>query len=213
MAKYNAFLDIVKERHDPSIKYRPVCPYCFSDRIHVTSSWSTATTRNNHVTKECECVKCSKTFRYEIKEGSEDVEEIRWYVSNEGKILRGIPGCFEHYVYTCNKCGGDVHRKYLEKNSDKECTILSSGADENGVWFNHYRILFVCEKCGQSIESENDHFWTNPPSEKTYEEKVKEAKESEEKFKKWAEKVKITEEIGIVVINKYAVAKVEVSKE
>lgn len=213
MAKYNAFLDIVKERHDPSIGYRPVCPYCFSNKVRIHQSMSTAVTRNNHVWKKCECDKCSKTFSFEVKEGSEDTEEIRWYVSDEGKILKGIPGCFEYYIYTCNKCDGDVVRKHLRIGSDEECTILSSGPDENGVWTKHYRDVFCCKGCGQSVESENDHYWHNPPKEMTYEEKVEDAKIKEERFKKWVENVKITEEIGIVCINDYAIAKVEVSKE
>jgi hypothetical protein len=212
MAKYNAFLDIVRERHDPKIhRDKLVCPYCNSKKVKNNGTGTTLVGGyNNHLTTHCECKKCHKTFTLQVKELGKRNKYISWYVSNDRKILKGIPGCYKGYIYTCNKCGGEVIREYLDEYSDNHVQILSSGSDKNGVWQNHYRIFFRCKSCGVKIQSENDHYWPNPPKEMSYEEKVKEAKKQNRK--KLRTGWKIFEELGICIINDYAVAKVTTDK-
>lgn len=212
MAEYNAFLDIVKERPDWSIKKKPVCPFCKSNNI---SNEGTGTTlvggKYNHLWTECDCKECNEHFIFEEKEMGKFKKSIRWYTKNR-KVLSGIPGCFEGYIYTCSKCNGNVVRKYLRLDSDDELAVTTSGPDKNGVWFNNYRILFYCEQCGIKVESENDCYWHNPPKKMTYAEKVEAARIQKEKSEKFMKKIKIYEEIGCVVINDYAIVKVEVKE-
>ena len=203
MAKHNAFLDIVKERPDWSIKSKPICPFCKSKNVKKGGNLTTLVAgKYNHIWNKCECNKCHKTFTMETKERG-NLKPIRWY-TKDGKILKGIPGCFESYIYTCSKCGGNVVRKHLKPDSDEEATILSAGPDKNGVWIKHYRTFFHCEKCGIRVESENDSYGPKP-KEMTYEQKVKAAKNRGKLRLGW----KIYEEPGICIINNYALAKVE----
>lgn len=203
MSKYNAFLDIVKERHDPKIhRDKIVCPYCNSKEVKNNGTFETLVGGyNNHLTTDCECKKCHKTFTLQVKELGRRNKYIAWYVSDDKKILKGIPGCFEYYVYTCSKCGGDVVREELDKATNKPVEWLSSGVDKNGVWEKHYKIIFKCKNCGVSVESENSEYDPKPPKEMTYEEKVEEAKRrakmSEEFCRNWT----VSEEIGTCIIN------------
>jgi hypothetical protein len=217
MAKYNAFLDIVKECPDWTIKKKPVCPFCKSKNVeHGGASMTLVGGKYNHLWTHCKCKKCNQEFTLEEKERGLTKRVMRWY-TQKGKILRGIPGCFESYIYTCSKCGGEVHRTQLKLDSDEEATILSSGPDLNGVWKNNYRTIFRCDRCKVQVESENDHYDPHPPKEMTYEEKVGAAKKNAGKNKLrlgW----KIYEEPGICIINDYAIndyaiARVETSKE
>jgi len=214
MAKYNAFLDIVKERHDPKIhRDKLICPYCNSEKVKNNGTFETLVGGyNNHLTTQCECEKCHKTFTLQVKEMGEREKYIAWYVSEDSKILKGIPGCFEGYIYTCSKCGGDVIREELDKVTNQPLECLSSGPDKNGVWENHYKIVFKCKSCGISVESENGHYYLDPPKEMTYEEKVEEAKRRNKMADEFCKKWTVTEEIGICIINDYAVAKLEVDK-
>ena len=210
MAEYNAFLKIVKEKYSSKIGKRPRCPYCNSS--HVKSEGQSTTLvagKYNHLWEACECLNCHKKFTLETKEQGMFKRPIRWITSPEKRILKGIPACFENYIYTCNKCGGEVHRKHLELNSDNEVGCLSSGKDVNGVWVNHYRTVFICKDCGVKIESENDHYIPKPPKQMSYEEKVKEAKERQNLRLGWV----IYEEVGVCVINNYAINKVSVNKD
>jgi len=214
MAKYNAFLDIVKERPDWSIKSKPVCPFCKSTNVKKGGGVTTLVGgKYNHIWNECECRKCHEKFTLETKERGRLLKPMRWY-TKKGKILRGIPACFECYIYTCKKCNGNVVRKYVRLDSNEPVEILSSGTDDNGVWCNKYRIIFRCESCGAEVESENDNYVPNPPKEMSYEEKVIEAKKQAKKKKVLGLRLgfKIKENIGVAIINDYAIAKVEVEK-
>ena len=127
MAEYNTFLDIVTQRDDPTIdRDNPTCPYCQS--TNVTDNGGSTTLVGgyyNHIHHDCRCNDCKERFMLEIKEQGKRDDYIAWYTDKDGKILGGIPGCFESYTYTCSKCGGDVHRHQLEIDSDTPVRCLS----------------------------------------------------------------------------------------
>jgi hypothetical protein len=214
MAKYNAFLAIVTQRDDLSIdRDKTECPYCHSLDIKIDGDMTTLVGGyNNHITRDCTCNSCKKSFSFQFKEQGERNDIIGWYVDSDKKVLRGIPGCFEYYVYTCSECGGEVHRHQFELESDTPVEWLRRGPDENGVWQNFYRTVFKCDSCDAQVESENDYYYRNPPPEMTYEEKVKKAKEDDERSRKLMAEWKIVEEPGICIINDAALANVELTE-
>jgi len=159
---WNTFLALVKERPDKSLKINKYkCPFCESKKI--TKSGSTTTLVGgrgdaNHVWTSCSCQICKKSFIHE------HINNNTWYTC-EQKIIAGIPSCFENYIYTCAYCNGKIERHYLELDSDNEANFLSS-REIDGVWKNEYRIVFKCNNCLESIESNIDHWYKgceNPP--------------------------------------------------
>jgi len=88
----------------------------------------------NHRWTDVECSKCHMHYTLESKAESKDLEH-RW-LTKDGKILFGIPACFESYIYTC-KCGGDI---------TKEGSISTSKMVD-GKWTTYYPRTFSCNKC------------------------------------------------------------------
>lgn len=197
---WTTFLDLVIERPDSELKIDEyLCPYCNSTNVEATPQGQTLVadygTDANHVWTGIQCNDCGKTCTHEHRSFNS------WYTDSRGKILRGIPSCFERYIYTCRHCGGDVVRKYLKLDSDEEVSCCSYGPDENGIWTPKQRTVFECHSCGESVES-NVESWhegceVEPKPRKTVGEK--------KLMKEWA----IYEEVGIAVINPGTAVKVE----
>jgi len=192
---WTTFLTLVTERPDESLKIDEYfCPYCESEDVSTKCNGMTCVGGGgdaNHVWTSVDCHNCGKQSTHE------HIDYNTWYTEgfrNNGvrKIVRGIPSCFESYIYTCSHCGGDVTRNYLELDSDKPVECLHKKPNVNGSWENQYRIVFKCESCKENITSDIEQWY------KGCESKPKPRKPSDGKLRKgWV----IQEEIGIVIIN------------
>lgn len=192
-------LEFVKEtptNEKPS--HRIACPYCLNDKNIKREGITTTLVGGgsgidddpNHTWEPCTCRDCGKDFTRETRDGNV------WYTDKDHKVLRGMPSCFEHYVYTCRECGGEVRRRYKELNSEKDPGCLTTTDDGP-----QYRIFFECNKCGKSIQTTNDYWY---PGYK-YRKPGKMGKKRKLRLG-W----KITEKIGRVIINDYAFSKVNI---
>jgi len=198
MATYNAFLDIVKERPDKSLKIKkPFCPYCNSRDLEKKDHIQTLVAQEeyNHHWVHFYCNNCREIFHMEY------LGKNIWYTVN-GKILRGIPTCFESYIYTCLKCGKDVKRHHIDKVTGQNAYILSTNL-ETGE--KSYRTEFGCNNCNTSVESENDYYWTRKEILRTLR-NIDRNKKNPQKLKLgW----KIIEKTGICIINDKAIDKLD----
>jgi len=158
---------------------RPTCPYCGSTDIERSAAYQTLVAGSKDIDKDCNhhwdhytCHSCKKLCIREYREGKV------WY-TYEQKVLRGVPNCFENYVYKC-KCGGDVYRR-----------------DSND------RYLFECDRCKASMATENEY-----PGGPKHKPGIIEVDASIARKLRlgWT----IQEEVGEVIINDYAIAKVKV---
>ena len=209
--KPNAFLSIVKERPDLnlSVEY-PYCPYCKNRNKETLEQTSHSMTcvggppgrDPNHHHRLFHCGACRKEF-YMENHGS-----MVWYTEpSTSKVLDGIPACFESYIYTCSKCDGEVYRVYRELYSDEAIVGgLHSGSDDTGKWINYYHTFFCCQSCGVEVENAAGYF--------SYEAYMPKRRGSPRtrplSLKKgWI----IKEEVGVVVVNDYAISNVTVPKE
>ena len=185
----NEFLDLVTERPDKSL--RPIeglnkCPYCRYRKLTSFGTSSTLTGGDNHQWTDYLCRDCLKSFVVEDK-GSN-----AWIVEkNTGKILRGIPTCFETYVYTCKHCGGDVRRHYYKLDEDVYVDCLVTDI-KDGKSIKRYRSVFKCDDCGEQVESENDYYQKS----KSSIEKIIDRCIPRKLSKHWT----VVEEIGIGII-------------
>ena len=151
--------ELVKERPDDSLTRETVCPYCGSTNIqelgHVETLLANFGNEDpNHHWITCHCQDCEKEFGHEYKEGN------HWYVERETKkVLKGIPSCYEFYVYTCTHCDGDVVRKYTSLDSgslpgaDRGFAVLST---IKGV--KQYRTFYECKSCGEKVETPDEYY-------------------------------------------------------
>jgi len=158
----NEFLDIVNERPDPFMK-SPKCPCCGSDNINCGDASSTLVGGNNvnHHWTECQCNECQSKFTFE-KKGHGLISNC-WVTCN-GRILHGIPSCFESYVYTCHECGGEIRRSSYDLNSgDKVSTLIYDIVDGKSV--PKFRTLFECDNCDVSMEITDSNTYYHPPLE------------------------------------------------
>jgi DNA-directed RNA polymerase subunit RPC12/RpoP len=163
----NEFLKLVKERPDKKLWKKGVfCPYCKSKDVQ---NFGTMTTLVgyfgkdlNHTHTRCKCNKCGKEFTKETK-GYDNV----WFTDPNGKVLLGIPYCFEYYVYTCKHCGGDVVKVWFDVATDEptkpyktedgyEFVAISSEVKEGKSISRQYPV-FRCKQCGKEIKSENEY--------------------------------------------------------
>lgn len=160
---------------------RPTCPWCGSTDIEKSASYQTLVGGStdidldpNHHWGHYTCHSCKSLCIREFRSGKV------WYTLN-GKLLRGVPNCWESYVYKC-KCGGDVRRK-----------------DTND------RFLFECASCKSSITTENDY-----PGGPKHRPGICEIDPSIARKLRlgWT----IEEEIGVVLVNDYAISKVSVNE-
>ena len=149
--------EIVKERPDNSLnKEIPSCPCCERNIDVVVISEASTLVGNldgkdvNHHWLNCYCHLCEDTFVFEHK------KDNCWITKNK-KILKGIPSCFEDYIYTCNECNGKVRREYTQLDGETPVQILKT-IKENGEWKKKYRTFFSCEICGKTIETDEEYY-------------------------------------------------------
>ena|SRR3990167_812170 len=77
-----------------------------------------------------------------------------WYTYNGGRVLRGMPNCFEGFIYTCAKCHGDVMRYYRELDGITPARSISYRGDG----LRYYRTVWCCSTCGVSTETLYDYW-------------------------------------------------------
>ena len=154
----NEFLELVTERPDETLIGKSIfCPYCGTEEVQTFGTRSTLVgyvgIDRNHTHTECKCSKCHKEFTWETK-GFDRV----WVTSKEGKVLMGIPYCFEGYVYTCKHCGGDVVRKHFNVEDDSPALGGLSFTVNDGESVEHQYHVFECTECGEKIKTENYYY-------------------------------------------------------
>jgi len=173
---YNEFLDIVKDRVDPTLdKDNKVCPFCNSTNISVLVWHSTAVGSGpgedcNHHWESCICGGCANAFVYEYKgHGSKEadgkkVPNYNVWITKERKILKGMPTCFERYIYTCSKCGGDVNVTDYDKGTKNVARCLGTSLNEDtGIYENQYDTYYKCFCCGVEVKSSTEYYsFSNP---------------------------------------------------
>jgi len=163
MPAKHGFLRLVKERHDPTLTRKHVCPYCGSESVDNKGGIMTAVGGPvNHYTNHCLCRACGKGFMHEWKENGKhwktgEVQDVHWYSDPvTRKVLKGIPGCCGHSVWTCKHCGCDVIVTPLDRSG-----IYLAGEQERD------RYQFTCEGCERSAKSiENTYALPDKPGPK-----------------------------------------------
>jgi DNA-directed RNA polymerase subunit RPC12/RpoP len=155
MKTLTEFVRQEKLRERPSGKVS--CPYCGGHKVRLRGHSHTLIgggdgTPNgdpNHNWVDYSCSDCGQSFVREYKSGNV------WYTDSRqsGKVLRGLPNCFERYVYTCAACDGEVTRRYADMDGTTPVTSLSSSWEEEPKrYVRHYRTFFGCASCGASID-------------------------------------------------------------
>lgn len=205
MKRLLAFVKEAPAGEKPS--HKATCPFCSSQEVNSYSSESTLVGNPpgkdgidddcNHVWTRFACNHCGEKFTRETKSGNV------WYTKGK-KVLKGMPSCFEDYIYTCRCCGGEVRRKHKCLNSDEEPVMLTF---KDGKKL--FRIFFECKGCGKSIQTPEDHWWPTYRKRPSKGKQKRARKQAMERMKKWT----IVEEIGVVVINDEAVAKVNITTD
>lgn len=151
---FEAF-EIIIQRPDKKLTVKnAVCPFCSSSNFANEGGRSTllGIDKMNHKWSYRKCNDCGKNYTVECKNGNV------WITDKECNVLKGMPSCFEHYVYDC-KCGGKVKRKYTDMDGNK--TSFLSQSNETGKWIKHYKTFFECDSCGKSVQTESDHYCTH----------------------------------------------------
>ena len=150
----NELFELVKERPDPLLsKDKTICPFCDSENITVHDHSSTMVGGDpdpNHHWKRSKCNDCKEEFVHEYK------RDNVWYTKND-EVLRGIPTCFEPYIYTCNRCNGDVRRYHTALDGESPTQVLTS-SKVNGEWIKQYRTFYKCDTCNKQVETKEDYY-------------------------------------------------------
>ena len=156
----NEFLELVTERPDETLIGKKIfCPYCGTEEVQTFGTRSTLVgyvgIDRNHTHTECKCSKCNKEFTWETT-GFDRV----WVTDPRGKVLLGIPRCFESYIYTCKHCGGDVLRKYYNVKDDKEVTSISFtvSSEKDVPTIPHQYCVYECQKCDKKVKTSNERY-------------------------------------------------------
>lgn len=198
MAKYrNPLLDFVRQRPlRERASGKPKCPFCGGKEVAVGGHRQTLVgggpgSDPNHHWYNCDCLDCQKSFVREVHDGNV------WYTKDHA-VLKGMPSCFESYIYSCKKCGGEVVRDYRQMDGKTEAKILCLDLDGP-----HYRTFYRCGKCGLEIETYYDRWWPGQKSEAEGRAAIEYRKKNPPKPPKW----KIYEEIGEPIYNAYGVGK------
>jgi DNA-directed RNA polymerase subunit RPC12/RpoP len=145
------FYKIVTNR--PDKKAGKACPFCNSTDLQSGSMRSTLVGGGpnvNHVWIDTTCRDCHKSFTIESKGGN------TWVTGDDGLILQGIPSCFESYIYTCSKCGGNVKRQNID---DQGRITGGAWKMEGGKAVKMFKTIFKCESCHEEVESEQEHYY------------------------------------------------------
>jgi hypothetical protein len=158
-----AFFSLVTNRPDPTLNHETCpCRHCgHQGPLEVVGHCQTLVGNvrgadSNHHWRTLKCPACSGIMEIETKEGNS------WEVSatEKGKLLRGVPGCFENYIYTCARCSGNVTREYRNKVSGKVTSCTSVGPEGRG-----HTIWICCDQCKASVESRHEYYggWDGKP--------------------------------------------------
>jgi len=187
---WNEFLNLVTQKEEIHLSPDyPHCPFCNSDELEFCKREETLVASygiydSNHHWIHYKCKKCNELFIMEYN-GCNNAKPLPrynvWYTQCK-KVLKGIPTCFESYLYTCRYCGGNVQRQ-----SEDEIDVIN--------YYNCHtkpKIIFKCLNCKEEVKSSNNYFcWDSPHRPK------KPFKPRMKLRLGW----KIYEEVGIAVIN------------
>lgn len=141
---------------------RPHCPHCQSLDVEETRGFTTLVGGDRHPDRDPNhrwnpvyCRDCHLTSTRELKDG------MVWYTGQgghgDGRVLEGLPGCFEHYVLTHVTCHGDVVRRYTDEDGVSAVAGLTS-VFKNEKWVHEYRTFWNCVNCGVIAETGFDHY-------------------------------------------------------
>jgi len=154
--KKTAEAEVVEDAIFALVADRPVkfsvrnnCPYCTSTDVQMISRYSTVNYPDPHFSDNCVCTACERSFCRERKGAN------IWFTS-KGKVLLGMPSCFESYTYTCRHCGGDVQREYRELDG---VTLLVGNALRSAEGKPQFRPFYKCSKCNREIEYP-ENYWS-----------------------------------------------------
>lgn len=153
------FLRLVKERHDPTLTRKYVCPFCGSGDVQSKGMAQTLVAGPyNHFHGLCICRSCKKQFEHHWKEQGKhwktgEIRRVHWYVEPKTKkVLVGIPACCGSlYVWTCKYCGGEVTAKPYRYEG-----VVSAKQANQLYWYR-----FTCQSCGRTVRSMCDD-WSLP---------------------------------------------------
>ena len=137
----------------------PKCPYCDSehltkeDEITTLLGWL-GKVNPNHIWNYYFCIECKQRFIREIKESNV------WYTDKRGPghVLKGMPSCFENYIYHCAKCGEEVHRYTTKLDGVTPSTGFGVATNSDGIMVKQYRVFYKCASCGHGGEVATDHW-------------------------------------------------------
>jgi len=205
----NGLLKIIKERLDPSLTMDNIaCPFCDSKNVEELGHEQTLVdgcegNDPNHHWHLHLCKECLMEFTVESKEANV------WYTF-KNKVMRGIPTCFENYIYTCNFCFGDVYRAEYELDGETKITdgILVYEPCNKPM----FRTFYECDDCGDSVESINRYYIKPPPLSEIIKSIFVFLNNSFRDPSKLMKDWKIFEEVGIVAINNYSIDKMRLRK-
>lgn len=147
----DSLLALVKNK--PLIESKPTCPFCDSTDLikhdtRQTTLGGIGKGNPNHFWEYTSCTQCQSSFLREHKDGNV------WY-TQEDRVLKGIPSCYENYILTCAGCDGDVRRRYTQLDGE---TPLVNGVMRSGPDGKNYRCFFSCDECGVGIEYPNEYW-------------------------------------------------------
>lgn len=148
--------DIIKERplaEDP--EGDGSCPYCGSTETELLGEETTllgwtGSVNPNHRRQTRSCKGCSRGFTREIRGVNV------WYTEHPRVILRGVPSCFEDYVYTCIKCGAAVRRDHFDLQGNPAKFLSSRLVGDE--WVRGYTTRYACTQCGHGGETAEDYW-------------------------------------------------------
>jgi hypothetical protein len=148
--KRHGFLRLVTERHDPNLTRKHICPYCRRPNT-VMGGVTTQTLVGgpyNHFTTHCTCNFCHEDFIHHWREQGKHwktgkIRRVHWYTDKSRKVLAGIPGCYEPYLWTCKHCGGDVAVK-----REKYDGVVTPEQAKALYWHR-----FTCQSCKRSARA------------------------------------------------------------
>lgn len=162
MSELMDLFDIVKERPiTEQVKDAASCPRCRSSEVTLGQE----SISMDHHRRELLCQACGfMAIREWVVDRFRGTENV-WYTMGM-VILRGLPSCYERFVYACIKCDGAIAGKKFAKDSDElvEFCSVQIGGPKNGE--KNYRNVYRCDGCGHGGETIHDHWWpgqTNEP--------------------------------------------------
>lgn len=128
------------------------CPFCLSEDLVENGTmttllgWTGQGDNPNHRWTPCECRKCGEKFTFERKSG------YCWVTQND-KSVAGISVCYEKVDYDCNRCQGQVSRRYTNLDGSKKTNSVLSTKMIDGKFQREYREFWACNVCGQEVET------------------------------------------------------------